>query len=85
MNFRLFLSPKSQRFLDKLKNKEDKKRIKNKLKELMQNPELGKVLTGKLASLWSLRFGKYRALYQIRREELLVLVLRIGHRKNVYD
>ncbi|MBU4070488.1 MAG: type II toxin-antitoxin system RelE/ParE family toxin, partial [Nanoarchaeota archaeon] len=40
---------------------------------------------GRLAGLWSLRFGKYRALYQIRREKLLVLVLRIGYRKNVYE
>ncbi|MBU4116400.1 MAG: type II toxin-antitoxin system RelE/ParE family toxin [Nanoarchaeota archaeon] len=46
---------------------------------------MGKILTGRLAGLWSLRFGKYRALYQIRREKLLVLVLRIGYRKNVYE
>lgn len=84
MSFRLLLSPKSQRFLDKLKNKEDKKRIEKKLKELKQNPELGKSLVGKLAGLWTIRFGKYRALYQIRKSELLVLVLKLGHRKNIY-
>ncbi|MFQ5531727.1 MAG: type II toxin-antitoxin system RelE/ParE family toxin [Candidatus Nanoarchaeia archaeon] len=85
MSFRLFLSPKSQKFLDKLKNQEDKNRIEKKLKQLKQNPELGKPLTGKLAGLWILRFGKFRALYQIRRNELLILVLKLGHRKNVYE
>lgn len=85
MIFRVFFSPKSQRFLDKLKNKEDRKRIEKKLRELRQNPELGKPLVGKLASLWAIRFGKYRAVYQIRKSELLVLILRLGHRKNIYD
>ncbi len=85
MNFRLFLSPKSQRFLNKLKDKEAKKRIENKLKELKENPELGKPLVGKLSGLWSIRFGKYRAIYQIRKKELLIMILRLGHRKNIYD
>lgn len=84
MSFRVLLAPKPQIFLNKLKNKEDKNRIEKKLKELRDNPELGKPLIGKLAGLWSLRFGKFRALYQIRRGELLVLVLDIGHRKNIY-
>ncbi len=85
MIFRVFFSPKSQRFLDKLKNKEDKKRIEKKLRKLRQNPELGKLLVGKLAGLWAIRFGKYRAVYQIRKSELLVLILKLGHRKNIYD
>ena len=85
MSLRILLAPKSQKFLDKLKNKEDKNRINKKLKELEKNPELGKHLTGKLTGLWSLRFGKFRAIYQIRREQLLILVLKLGHRKNVYE
>jgi len=85
MIFRVLLSPKSQRFLNKLKNKEDKKRIENKLRELKQNPELGKPLVGKLSGLWTIRFGKYRVMYNIRKSELLVLVLKLGHRKNVYS
>lgn len=74
----------AKRFLKKL-NQEDQKRIIKKLRDLEKNPELGKPLTGKLAGLWSLRFGKFRALYQIRRGELLIIVLKLGHRKNVYN
>ena len=85
MNFKVLLAPKSWRFLSKLKDREDKSRIEKKLKGLKENPEIGKPLTGKLAGLWSLRFGKFRALYQIRRDELLVLVLDIGPRKNIYS
>ncbi|MBU2562429.1 MAG: type II toxin-antitoxin system RelE/ParE family toxin [Nanoarchaeota archaeon] len=78
------LEKPAKRFLKK-RDQEDQRRIIKKLRDLEKNPKLGKPLTGRLAGLWSLRFGKYRALYQIRKEELLILVLRIGHRKNVYD
>jgi mRNA interferase RelE/StbE len=33
---------------------------------------------------WRLRVGDYRVLYEIRDEVLLVLVIRIGHRREVY-
>jgi len=84
MNYKVLLSIKSEDFLKKL-DKVNKERVGKKLKELSNNPELGKPLVGKLAGLWSLRIGDYRAIYQLRRSELLVLVLKLGHRKNVYD
>jgi mRNA interferase RelE/StbE len=82
--YNLFFSKESEDYLKKL-DKKEKERLGKKLKELMNNPELGKPLTGKLAGLWSLRTGNYRALYQIKNNELLIFVLKIGHRKNVYD
>jgi mRNA interferase RelE/StbE len=84
MSYRLLLSIKAGVFLKKL-NKSDKKRIESRLKDLACNPELGKPLVGKLAGLWSLRMGDYRAIYEIKYNELLILVLKLGHRKNVYD
>ncbi len=83
MNYRIFLSPKANNFLRKL-DKKDKERVEKKLKDLRDNPELGKPLTANLAGLWDLRMGDYRALYQIKHNELLILVLKIGRRKNVY-
>lgn len=84
MSFRILLSPKTEDFLKKL-DRLDKQRVRKKIKELSDNPELGKPLVGKLAGLWSLRIGNYRAIYQIRKSELLVLVLKLGHRKRVYE
>ncbi|MFH1248922.1 MAG: type II toxin-antitoxin system RelE/ParE family toxin [archaeon] len=84
MSYRLLLSPDSNDFLNKL-DKPAKERIEKKLRELKNNPELGKPLTGNLASLWSLRVGDYRAVYQILKEEIIILVLKIGHRKNIYE
>ena len=84
MSYKILLSPKANDFLEKL-DKKDKERIRNKLEDLKENPELGKPLTGKLSGMWSLRTGDYRTLYQIRYNEILILVLKIGHRKNAYD
>ncbi len=35
-------------------------------------------------NLWRLRVGQYRIVYEIHDAQMLVLVLRIGHRKDVY-
>ncbi|MET3705639.1 type II toxin-antitoxin system RelE family toxin [Pseudarthrobacter sp. S3] len=33
---------------------------------------------------WRIRTGDYRIIYEIRDQELLILVLRVGHRREVY-
>lgn len=60
-------------------------RILDKLENLKTNPKLGKPLTANLTGLWSLRIGDYRAIYQIKNNELVILVIKIGHRKNIYE
>lgn len=37
-----------------------------------------------LANLWRVRVGDYRIIYQIEDERLLIVVIRIGHRREVY-
>ncbi len=46
--------------------------------------ESGAPLKSNLASLWKYRVGDYRIVAEIREKEVLVLVLRIGHRSKVY-
>jgi mRNA interferase RelE/StbE len=45
---------------------------------------LGKALSGPLGTFWRYRIGDYRAICEIRDESVTVLVLRIGHRREVY-
>lgn len=82
--YKIILKKPAKRFIKKLDNSE-KLRILKKLKELKTNPRLGTPLTTNLAGLWKLRIGKYRALYQIKELELIIYVLAIGHRKNIYN
>jgi len=45
----------------------------------------GKPLKAELAGLWRYRVRDYRLICQIKDEVMLVLVVSVGHRKNVYD
>ena len=45
---------------------------------------LGKALTGQKVHLWRYRIGDYRVICRIDDEHANVLVLRIGHRKEIY-
>ena len=44
-----------------------------------------KPLRVNLAGLWRYRVGAYRIICQIKDRELLVLVVSVGHRKNIYE
>ena len=46
--------------------------------------QLGKALTGDKGGLWRYRIGDYRAICKIEDQRLVVLVLEIGHRREVY-
>lgn len=50
-----------------------------------KNPRLlGKSLLHDKSGLWRYRVNDYRIICKIEDNELIVLVLRIGHRKNIY-
>ncbi len=50
-----------------------------------QDPKrFGHPLTGKRLALWRYRVGPYRLLCRIERDRLVVLVLAVGHRKEIY-
>jgi len=52
---------------------------------LAENPKrVGKPLRAPLAPLWSARRGEYRILYRIEDNRLIVQVVTIEHRRDVY-
>ena len=52
---------------------------------IAKDPYSGKELKGNYRGLYSYRFSDYRIIYEIKKAKLLVVVLRIRHRKEVYD
>ncbi len=55
-------------------------------KKLMLNPiEFGKPLQYSLQGLRRLRVEDYRIIYQINSKSKNILIVKIGHRKEVYD
>lgn len=66
--------------------KEASARILNDIRQkLLPDPKAaGKPLKGQDGVLWSFRVGDYRVLYVFDEKEVWVLVVRVGHRKEVY-
>ena len=82
--YQVNLDKNAKNFLKKLK-RGDQEYIFERIEKLKDNPNLGKRLAGNLFGLWKLRIDKYRVLYRIIDDKLLIIIIDIGHRKNVYD
>lgn len=51
-----------------------------------ENPRLhGKGLTANRSGQWRYRIGDYRLIAEIHDEKITILLLNIGHRKEIYD
>ncbi|MCI9129427.1 MAG: type II toxin-antitoxin system RelE/ParE family toxin [Eggerthellaceae bacterium] len=88
MSWRLGFSKKADKQLSKLNPGVSRVLVSWLLKHLdnCEDPRAyGKPLKGPLSSLWRYRIGDYRVLCEIRDEELLVLAIEIGHRRDVYS
>ncbi len=54
-------------------------------KELLKNPKsFGKALLYEQRGNWRYRVGDYRVIAKILGDELLILVIDVGHRKEIY-
>ena len=84
--YKVYLEREAEKFLKKI-TKRDKplyQRISRALEVLIQDPFIGKALSGDLKGIYSYRVGSYRIIYLIQSGQLIVLVVDIGHRKEVY-
>jgi len=66
-------------------NQKVQRQLTNKLKKLKNNPrppDCKKIKGGE--NLYRLRSGVYRIVYQVFDDKVVVVVIRIGHRKDVY-
>ena len=79
----IFYTKEAKIIIEKLPIKK-KRQIKDAVDRIAENPEIGKHLTHELRGLLSYRSGIYRIIYRIHHKELLVIILTIGHRKNIY-
>jgi mRNA interferase RelE/StbE len=79
----VLLRPKAAKAFQKIDAK-NQERIKQALRELTVDPyKAGEQLHP--AHFWKIRAGDYRAIYEINKDKKEVIVLFVGHRKNVYD
>jgi mRNA interferase RelE/StbE len=86
MAWKLEFSPRAQRQLDKL-DKSIARRIFKFLYErvgrLNDPRQIGEPLEGTLSGFWRYRVEDYRIICSLEHKRLVVLVLRIGHRREI--
>jgi mRNA interferase RelE/StbE len=83
--YKVKVDDKAVKFVRTLDTKTQKQIIR-KLRTLGENPRpAGYIAIKGIKDLYRIRCGDYRIVYSIRDKELLVLVVRIGDRKNVYE
>lgn len=85
MTYQVALSPSATRQLRKF-DPAVRRRIQAVLELLAENPRppaATRLVGG--AGEWRVRTGDYRVIYEIHEGQLLVLVLRVGHRREVYE
>lgn len=59
-------------------------KLMESMKSLEEDPLSGKALAGPLKGFYSIRVWPFRIVYQIAKGQLIVYVISIGHRKEVY-
>ena len=81
--FQIEITETAKEFLEKL-NKKDAEIILNKIYSIRDNPfRYLKRLEGN--KLWRLRIMDYRAVMDVIVSMNKIIVIRIGHRKNIYN
>ena len=83
MIYTLVLTPAAQRDVRKLDGTVQR-RIVRKLSELSENPRMPGTLKMQGEDLYRVRVGDYRVLYAIDDDTVIVTVVRVRDRKDVY-
>jgi mRNA interferase RelE/StbE len=70
--------------LDEFTRKQIQKYINKNLRGTDNPRKHGKALKGTLRGLWRYETGKYRLVCEIKDGKLCILVVKVGHRREVY-
>lgn len=83
MSYSIKIKSSAAKALRKIDVKE-RTRLVRAIDRLADEPSAGAALKGEFGGLRRLRVGRYRIIYEAIHQELTILVVRIGHRQEVY-
>jgi len=83
--YRLLIKPSAAKEIEAIDQKKDRQRIVAGIRLLADDPRPPgcEKLAGE-DDRYRIRVGRYRVIYSVGDEELVVVVVRVGHRKDVY-
>jgi mRNA interferase RelE/StbE len=83
-SYRVLIKASAVKEIEAIPNRKDRRRIVERISSLADDPHPAgcQKLSGR--EKYRVRQGVYRIVYSIRDESLVVLVVRVAHRKNAY-
>ena len=84
MGYKLLFDDKVSKDLKKIDKHWQKKILQAIKTKLVNDPYIGKKLVGDLSSYYRYRVSDYRIIYEILEDEIVLLVIKIKHRKDIY-
>ncbi len=83
-SYRLFIKPSAVKEIEAIPTQQDRRRVVHRIESLADNPRPPgcQKLSGN--DRYRIRQGVYRIVYSIEDKQLIVFVVRVGHRKDVY-
>ena len=83
MNYSVRIKDSAAKELARLP-KDVRERLISAVDSLAESPLAGSALKGGLLGLRRLRVGDYRIVYEVREDDLVILVVRVAHRREAY-
>ena len=85
MSYSTELLPDAAEWVRKCRDKALRLRIERKIHQLGENPRpAGCVMLAGVQNRWRIRVGDYRIVYTILDDRLVVLIIEIDHRRDIY-
>ena len=82
--YEIFIKPSAVKELEGIGTKKDRRRIVSRIHELIENPRPPGFQKLSGADKYRIRCGHYRVVYSIDDDELMIQVVKIGHRREIY-
>lgn len=83
-SYRILIKRSAQKEIKSVGTKKDRRKIIERIRKLAKNPRPPgcRKLSG--SEFYRIRQGRYRVVYQIEDDALVICVVKVGHRKDVY-
>lgn len=82
--YKIFLKPSALKEIESIDNKQDRRRIVNRIRSLSDDPRPPGCEKLSSADKFRVRQGRYRIVYSVRDEALVVDVVKVAHPKDIY-
>ena len=83
VNYKILIKPSAVKELNKIPKKELSK-ITDKINSLSHDPRPSECEKLAAQNAYRIRQGSYRIIYTIEDDKLIILVIKVGHRRDVY-